>query len=177
MQLVDRKSFLWEYLQPDIQKLLTDGELLVQIFSEDSNSQTRVDDFSFMVFPFAKAYEGFLKKLFLDIKVIQYDEYYGDDIRIGRVLNPQYQKEVGNVFAKMCAHSPSRGGIVQHLWDAWKDGRNLVFHYFPHNYKRLSFEDAMTLINKLLHAMSLAVIGCDLKEYQARIHKATSTII
>lgn len=169
MQLTDRNSFLWAYLQPEIQKLLSDGELLVEIFSENSHSQHSVEDFSFMVFPFSKAYEGFLKKLFVDIEVIGYDEYYGDEIRIGRLLNPQYQKEIGNIFAKMCSHSEERGKLVNLLWEAWKDGRNLVFHYFPHNYKRLSFEEAMTLINKLIYAMSTAVTGCELKSTTSTI--------
>ena len=163
MEIVDRKSFLWSYLQPEIRELISDGELLIEAIDK-LGAQNKVTDFSFLVFPFSKAYEGFLKKLFLDIGMIHYDDYYGDEIRIGRLLNPHYQHEKGNVFSKLCNHSNEGKNLSKHLWEVWKNGRNLVFHFFPHNYKRLNHQDAMVIINDIVKAMETSVVGCNLTQ-------------
>jgi len=161
MVLIERNRPLWKYLPDEIQGLIADGETLVNfVLSNDKSHE--ISDLSFMVFPFAKAYEGFLKKLFLDIGMIQPDEYYGDDIRIGRILNPSYLAEKGNVFAKFCEGTPDKKVLSQKLWDAWKQGRNSVFHYFPHNFKKLDFDEAMDLIRGFVDAMETAVENCNI---------------
>ena len=102
MQVIDRSSVLWSYCSPEIQGLFTDGEKLL----EDAHKYpAKVSDYSYLVFPFAKAYEGFLKKLLLDLQLIKESEYHGDRIRIGRVLNPNYLKSHGNIFEKLCEKS------------------------------------------------------------------------
>lgn len=163
MLLIERNTVLWQYLSEEIQGLISDGETLVNfVISNDAGKE--ISDHSFMVFPFAKAYEGYLKKLFLDIGMIKPDEYYSDDIRIGRILNPRYQAEKGNVFSRMCEHSPNRRDLSQKLWDVWKSGRNEIFHYFPHNFKKLNFDEAMTLIKAFVDAMEAAVSRCEMPE-------------
>ncbi len=161
MHLIRRDTFLWLYLQPEIRELVNDGEILVQAIEKDGLIG-KMTDFSFLVFPFSKAYEGFLKKLFLDIKLIQYDDYYGDEIRIGRLLNPNYKHEKKNVFAKMCSHISDGVKISEKLWDVWKNGRNLTFHFFPHNFKRLNYDAAKALIVDIIDAMEMGVKGCGL---------------
>ena len=163
MVLIERNTSLWHYLPDEIQGLVADGETLVN-FVLSSDKSPEISDFSFMVFPFAKAYEGFLKKLFLDIGMIRPDEYYGDDIRIGRILNPSYLAEKGNVFAKFCENYPDKKQLSRTLWDAWKQGRNSVFHYFPHNFKKLDFEEAMNLIRGFVDAMEEAITYCKIPE-------------
>jgi hypothetical protein len=163
MHLIQRETFLWQYLQPEIRELITDGELLVHAVEKEGMA-SKVTDFSFLVFPFAKAYEGFLKKLFLDTQVIKYDDYYGDDIRIGRILNPGYQHEESNVFARLCTQVLAGQKVSEKLWETWKNARNLTFHYFPHNYKRLSFEEALALVKGMLQVMEEAVVVCGLAE-------------
>ncbi len=153
MQLIDRKSALWGYLTDDLKGLMVDGELLVANVDEIPN---KVSDYSYLVFPFAKGYEGFLKKLFLDLKMIKEDEYYGDDIRIGRVLNPDYNKRAKNVFYKIRVSDKGNEKLAKELWDMWHDGRNQVFHYFPHNFRKLTYTEAMELIHGLLDAMQAA---------------------
>lgn len=171
--IIDRNSFLWSYLLPEIRDLIEDGEYLFD-FVEKNKDAVGIADYSFLVFPFSKAYEGFLKKLFLDLKLIKHDEYYGDDIRIGRILNPIYQKELGNTFALICSHSPAHRNIAEKLWDVWKHGRNLVFHFFPHNFRRLSFDEALELIRDIVGAMELAVLGCELPAKQLQRSEITS---
>ncbi|EKD94861.1 MAG: hypothetical protein ACD_25C00193G0001, partial [uncultured bacterium] len=41
-----------------------------------------------------------------------------------------------------------------------KRGRNLVFHYFPHNYRRLGYEEALDIINDIVDAMHSSVTNC-----------------
>jgi hypothetical protein len=105
MQVTSRQGILWGYLEPDIRGLIQDGEALLDYAERFKGT---ISDFSFLVFPFSKAYEGFLKKLFLDLDLMREDEYYGDDIRIGRVLNPSFAEEHISVYRKLYKHE--RGG-------------------------------------------------------------------
>ena len=171
MHKLDRNSWLWGYLQPEIQDLINDGELLIDFVHNKDGS--KVTDYSFLVFPYAKAYEGFLKKLFLDLKIIEHDEYYGDEIRIGRLLNPRYQREVRNVFSKKCHPTSGKTPLMEELWYVWKRGRNLVFHYFPHNFRRLTYEEALGIITEIVRSMQDAVVGCDLAK-KPRVEDVTS---
>ena len=157
MDLVNRKSALWQYLPSEIKGLIEDGE---KILAHAHEHQENLSDFSYLVFPFSKAYEGFLKRLFLDLDLIREDEYYGDEIRIGRILNPHFMKEKGNVFNKLCSKTGNGNDIVQQLWETWREGRNEVFHYFPHNFRRLSYKEASKIIQDILRAMESAVGSC-----------------
>lgn len=120
----------------------------------------KVSDYSYLVFPFSKAYEGFLKKFFLDLGMIREDEYYGDEIRIGRILNPVFKRKGFSVFRKLKRRNSGSGEAAERLWAIWKRGRNLVFHYFPHNFRSLAFNEAVEVIKELIAAMSEAVERC-----------------
>ncbi len=159
MELISRNSALWQYMPLEIKGLIEDGERLLA-HAEEHASKT--SDYSYLVFPFAKAYEGFLKRLFLDLELIREDEYYGDDIRIGRMLNPSFVKEHGNVFDKVCSRAGNGHETAELLWDTWKIGRNQVFHYFPHNFRKLTQKEAVEVINKIISAMAHAVGTCKL---------------
>lgn len=159
MELVKRDTFLWSYMTQETRELIETGETVLE-FVKSNKDTSELHDYSFCVFSFAKAYEGCLKKLLLDMGLIGNHEYYGDDIRIGRILSPFYMHEHGNVFSRMCAHPRGNKDISQQLWDAWKKGRNLVFHYFPHNFRKLNYEEALYLIMQLLDALDSAVTSC-----------------
>jgi len=118
-----------------------------------------ISDYSFIVFPFAKAYEGFLKRFFWDVGLISEDEYYGDEIRIGRLLNPSYEGN-SSIYNKVCKGAKGGKNVAQRLWDAWKRGRNSVFHYFPHNFRKLEYNEALDIINDLINAMAEVVSVC-----------------
>lgn len=161
MPLVAHDSVLWKYLSPELRDLIKDGESLVQ-FASNSRGVYAISDFSFIVFPFSKAYEGFLKMFLLDIGLIHEEEYYSDSIRIGRILNPHFSHEQDNVFNRICNKSRSnRGSEISHrLWEVWQRGRNRVFHYFPHNFRKLSYEEAMEIVNDLVGVMTVAASEC-----------------
>ncbi len=160
--MMEETSQLWQYLAPDMRALVRDGEFLV----EDSirhtlpvaSSAARPTDFSYLVFPFAKLYEGFLKKLFLDTQIISERDFHSDHFRIGRVLSPNLARRLGARSAY--AQISDRYGVelAARLWHTWKEGRNMVFHYFPHNLRSLTRTQAIELVNQLVGTMHEAVL-------------------
>lgn len=153
--MIETSSRLWQYLSPDMQALLRDGEFLV----EDSLRHTDAPptDFSYFVFPFAKLYEGFLKKLFLDAGIITERDYHSDHFRIGKVLSPNLARRLGDRSAYQRVSDLYGKDLAARLWHTWKEGRNLVFHYFPHNFRRLSRTEAVELVNTITNTMKESV--------------------
>ena len=150
--MIPESSRLWQYLAPDMQALLQDGEFLV----EDSirHHDPAPTDFSYVVFPFAKLYEGFLKKAFLDANIITPREYHSDHFRIGKVLSPNLVRRLGPRSAYAQISNRHGKELAARLWRIWKEGRNLVFHYFPHNYRSLTREQAVELAKTIVNTMS-----------------------
>ena len=159
MQVLDRQSTLWNYLSVEIKGLLEDGEKVL-LFVEKYKDKEDISDYSFLVFPFSKAYEGFLKRFLFDTGLIREEDYYSDDIRIGRILNPNYVRERSNIFNKLCDKSKDGREVPKTLWSVWKRGRNLVFHYFPHNFRKLEYQEAVEIIGEIISAMNSAVMHC-----------------
>lgn len=156
---VDTSSFFWKYISEGQQGLIRQGLYLVEDCKrhEDHN----VTDYSYLVFPFAKAYEGFLKQLFLDCGFISPHDYESTHFRIGKVMNPHLERRLRkfSVYDKIIRTSGSRL-LADRMWDAWKIGRNLVFHYYPHNLRALTFLDAQYRIETILAVMQDAVREC-----------------
>ena len=159
MELVDRNSYLWNNLSEETRGLIDTGETVLQ-FVYDYKDRADITDYSFCVFSFAKAYEGFLKKMFLDMGFIKPHEYYGDEIRIGRILSPSFSHEKENLFYKICNHPKGGSDLSNTLWQAWKISRNEVFHYFPHNFKKLGYDEAFKRVTLLIDAMVFAAKRC-----------------
>lgn len=153
MQVIARNTVLWNYLSSEQRGLVSDGELLLDFAHKMPHG---VSDYCYLVFPFSKAYEGFLKKLFLDLKLLRPEDYYSDDIRIGKILNPHFIKEHSAVYHRLYVN------VAEKLWKTWKNGRNLVFHYFPHNFRRLSYTEAKEIIEEIVDAMTFAIEKCPL---------------
>lgn len=120
-----------------------------------------ISDYSYLVFPFAKAYEGFLKKLFLDLGFIPQHVYEGDRFRIGKALNPHLEKILRHesIYDRITDLCGSRN-LADTLWNVWKKGRNLVFHYFPHNLRALQLSEAENIITEILMVMERAIREC-----------------
>src|SRR3989344_9082259 len=147
---------IWEYFSATQRDLIQEGNYLMGI-AEDHGY--RFKDYSFLVFPYAKAYEGYLKQLFLDLNFISHLDYISDHFRIGKYLSPHLMMRLGDrsIYAKI----QRSGGddLAREIWDVWKRGRNEVFHYYPHNIKKLSFEEAKSLNQEILHTMIKAYDG------------------
>ena len=115
-------------------------------------------DYSFLVFPMSKAYEGFLKKFLFDLNLIDQDIYEGRRFRIGRALNPDVSRQQRDKYwlydnvAHLCSPETAR-----EMWTTWLECRNRVFHYFPKDDGLLTFDQAVAKIEKVSQAMSMAV--------------------
>lgn len=149
-------SSLLKFLGPELAPLFADGEKLL------ASAGGGFNDYSFIIFPFAKVYEGFLKKLFYRIGAISEKEYLSDRWRVGRALNPQLEKDLRHeesVYDRIVNLSGDQK-LADILWEAWKNGRNRVFHYFPGVHKPMSFDEARTIVNQLIQAMEIALKEC-----------------
>jgi hypothetical protein len=138
-----------KYLSQHQEELLNDTEIVLKRLQIKDN----ISDYSFLVSPIAKSYEGFLKDFFLKIGIISEVEYESDRFRVGKTLNPSLRYKRFSVFQKLANYHERGEELAEVLWDAWKFGRNEIFHYFPSNYKSLTKSEAEERIDLLLRAM------------------------
>lgn len=139
------------YMVPLQVELLEDLSRLSQI-----TSGIKFNDYSFIIAPLSKAYEGFLKDFFLKINLINQSQYQSDRFRVGKVLNPSLRYKRFSVFQKLADISPQGEELAEILWTAWKHGRNKVFHYFPGETDNIDSSEAADKINTLLQAIVTA---------------------
>lgn len=162
------KRTWWSYLGEDLQKLLMTSEFLYKVVeswgADLPGGKREFNDYSFVVFPAAKAYEGFLKKLFLDLKFITEEDYYGKHFRIGKALNPSLSKELRSegVYDKIAEYCHGQV-LADKLWEAWKLSRNLTFHWFPNEKNAITLPEAGERIEMIINVIDEAVVGCNIK--------------
>lgn len=138
-----------KYVSGHQEELIIDVEIILKRLQ----IKDPISDFSFLVSPIAKAYEGFLKDFFLKIGIISDEEYESDRFRVGKTLNPSLRYKRFSVYQKLSDFHEKGEELAETLWDAWKFGRNEIFHYFPNNYKSLSQNEAEDRIGLLLRAI------------------------
>jgi hypothetical protein len=155
MYKIDKESFFWKYLSDGQKGLIDEGLCLLN--DKEKHPDMKITDYSYLVFPFAKAYEGFLKQLFLSFGFITNAEYNSDHFRIGKALNPSLEGGLrsASIYDKIVFQYHNRD-LADNLWSVWKRGRNLVFHYFPHNLRALTLPEAEEIINEILTVMDKA---------------------
>ena len=117
-------------------------------------------DYAFAIFPMAKAYEGFLKKLFFTLKFISKQQFYGDRFRIGRSLNPNLPKRYQSdwVFGKLQEFYKG-DSLPLRLWEMWRRGRNQVFHYMPDHMQEISQKEALNILGLFSEVMECAILA------------------
>lgn len=133
-------------------------ETSLQLLEMCETQEVEFSDYSFIVFPMAKAYEGFLKSFFLKMGFITKEVYEGKYFRIGRALNPDVnpanrdQDWIFEIVAQSCSTVKARL-----FWEAWLDCRNRIFHYFPRDEGLLSLAGAESKISQLIEAIETAI--------------------
>ncbi len=152
-------SVNWQFLSSDQQGLIKDGLFLLQ--EVEARDLSSISDYSFLVAPFAKAYEGFLKDFFLKLGLISKKDYNSDYFRVGKVLNPNLSHRKFSVYSRLEELKEGDGMLAKKLWQAWKNGRNEVFHYFPHNLKKLTLFGARETVEMILSAINQASLMID----------------
>ncbi len=160
-----------KYLSREEQDLLRDGFHIWRLARQGVLAD-HISDYSFLVAPFAKAYEGFLKKFFFQLNLITQNDYYDDHFRVGKVLNPNLKYRRFSVYRALEKLKLDEKAIAPLLWQAWKKGRNLVFHYFPHNLQRLTLVQAESRIRLILTAITAAQKVLD-KEIKSQDNETT----
>jgi len=150
----DRYKEFWNYLSQNQKDLILEGQYLMDDIIR--NHAYHFKDYSFLVFPFAKAYEGFLKRLFLDIGFITRLDYISDHLRLGKLMSPNLTMRLGDRSLFLKIKQAADEELAEQIWTAWKLGRNQIFHYFPHNVKSITFEEAERIVNKLIQVMETA---------------------
>ncbi len=137
-----------KYLSPSQIGLLDDICLVIRLLKKNS-----ISDYSFLVAPAAKAYEGYLKDFFLSLGIIDENSYESDRFRVGKTLNPSLRYKRFSIFQKLSDLDPDGEALAEILWDAWKHGRNEIFHYFPSDLKKISDSEALDRIHLILNAV------------------------
>jgi hypothetical protein len=148
-------SRLWQYLSPPQRVLAQDGAFLLT--DSEFHRDQEPTDYSYLVFPYAKLYEGFLKELFVDLGIMDERDYQSDHYRIGKALSPNLARKLGHRSAYGQVEEKYGKDLATRLWHTWKNGRNLVFHYFPHNYRALTLDQAKMLVTLICETMEQAV--------------------
>ena len=158
---LDKKNW-WQYLEKDLQGLLREAILLIE---KVSLWNEKFPDYSFVVFPAAKAYEGFLKRLFLDRGFISENDYYGKRFRVGKALNPSLEKRIRakeSVYDKIVQFCGGKD-LGDKMWNTWKVCRNLLFHWFPKEKNAINFEQSKKRVALIIETIDAAFDGCKIE--------------
>lgn len=135
-------------LSPPQKNLLADVRTIMSHLQKNS-----INDYSFLVAPAAKAYEGYLKDFFLKIGIIDRRQRVSTHFRVGKTLNPSLRFKRFSVFQKLTDIDDNGEELAEILWDGWKFGRNEILHYFPKNLKKLTLDQAKDRIALILNAI------------------------
>lgn len=160
-----RLSSWFDFLDHGQKDLLLQSQELYQRELEQPNHYFH--DYSFVVFPMAKGYEGFLKKYLFSLDLISQNAYEGDNFRIGKSLNPDLPERfrnhdwvVGELDTRL---GVVKGGVYDNqrlsrvLWNCWKNSRNLLFHYFPQHENFITLVEANTRLSNIVDAIEAAM--------------------
>ena len=135
----------------------------IELYEREERMVSSFSDYSFVVFPISKGYEGFLKQYLFDLQLIDARTYADKRFRIGRALNPDVSPHRQDEYWLFDDIKRICGAELAHsMWKTWLLCRNQVFHYFPHNEKRLSLTEASSRIALVLSTMEQAA-HCQLK--------------
>ncbi len=144
---MDTASY-WDYLSPHQRDLIREGSYIYQEIFADG--RYNFQDYSFIVFPFAKAFEGFIKQYLLDMGLITDQQYNSDHIRVGKLLSPEQNTFTHNDSIYPQLIKKAGKDTADMVWMTWKYCRNQVFHYYPHNNKSLSLIEAKERIQLIV---------------------------
>jgi hypothetical protein len=148
----------WLYIEEDIRSLFTESLYLLDYAK---NSEKKFRDYAFIVFPAAKGFEGFLKKVFLDLGFISSEDYFGKRFRLGKALNPSLEKEFRHesVYDRLVDYCNGKL-VADKLWETWRLSRNLVFHWFPNEKNSLDLDEAENRLEMIFSAMDSLFSEC-----------------
>lgn len=165
------KSPLYKVITDEQRELLDQGFHLIAHVDEDRTY--KFSDYSFVVFPFAKAYEGFLKYMFLRAGFISKGEYMSKYFRVGKSMSPNLIDKLRgkSVYKQIC--NLVGCDLSEKIWRTWKEGRNEVFHFFPDNLRSLTLQEAEDVIERLLQTMEDVAEALEVEHVKKRLTELT----
>lgn len=146
----------FSYLQPDQQQ---QAQLAYALYQREVELKTSWPDYSFVVFPLAKVYEGFLKQFLFQLGLISTETVASTRFRIGRALNPDVHKiQQDEYWLYRDLEQICGPGVARELWETWLGCRNRVFHYYPEQPRLLTLTQAGAYLDRLAAAMEAALV-------------------
>ena len=158
MTIASLVDFDWFHNLDQTQQELV--RITLTLLEREQEKPSDFNDYSFLVFPLAKAYEGVLKQFFYDLGIISKEAYQNRYFRIGKALNPDLNKQyrdsdwVVEDLDRVC-QSGQDEPLSQILWQQWQRCRNSLFHYLPDETNCISLTQAENLIKSLFHTLAL----------------------
>jgi len=149
----------WGFLDKPMQELVVESVVLL---GREEVRREQMADYSFVVFPIAKAYEGFLKKMLFRSGLISEFQLKGRHFRIGRSLNPDLPNrfrdedwlwdDMDRFFKKVGDED-----LARRVWEAWSRGRNKLFHYFADHEDFISLPEARERVELFVEVMGRVI--------------------
>ena len=81
--------------------------------------------FLIVVFPFAKANEGFLKQIFRDKKLISRLDYISDHLRLGKLMSPNLIGKLGPDSLYLKIENGYSKELAEKVWNVWSENGKL----------------------------------------------------
>jgi len=140
---------------------ITQRQLVEQSFyllSEIGYKEIEFYDYSFIVMPASKAYEGFVKDFLFRNKLISEKRYKGNKFRVGKALNPALAEANPDGFENLyddISELFKSEELANQMWETWKECRNQVFHYFHEQEKAINLYQAKGKLQKIIDTMEL----------------------
>lgn len=159
--LQDEKGFFYEprwkswefdnFVGEELLELYQDNLSIFKDYNKTEKNLHKMTDYSFLVLPIAKVYEGVLKRVLVKSNILQEEDLVENPtINIGGYFNP-----VGNqkIFDRL--KDKARDKTVPHvIYSTYQECRNHIFHYDPYRDNRLKrIEDAEFYSRRILHAI------------------------
>jgi hypothetical protein len=147
----------FDHLTPVQQQLIREAFILLQ--SAEKEQWEPLIDYSYIVFPAAKAYEGFLKTFLYKLDLISLEMVQDEHFRIGKALNPDLPveyREKSWIYGKLALQYSE--GLARFLWLTWKACRNQVFHYKVEQEGLLSLDGAALKLERIIEAIRRAAL-------------------
>ena len=154
-ELVFTQTLWFPLLDENAKRLVMLSE---QLYEREIRMHSSFESYSFVVFPMAKAYEGFIKLYLKETGLLDRPDYSDAKFRIGRALNPDISDRhrdewwLYDDLEHACGKPTARA-----VWNAWVECRNHVFHFFFNQEVEMTLEQAKKKLLQMSGAMDLAM--------------------
>ena len=146
-----------KFVGEELLDLHEDNRALLQSYNPSNDKSVDIvdySDYSFLVLPIAKVYEGILKKILVDGGLLKEDDLFKNpSINVGGYYNP-----VGNNKIFKLLKDKARDKAVPHvIYSTYQECRNQILHYDQYRDNRIkSYEDAEFYCRRIIYAIEKA---------------------